>query len=89
MTREYYVLHYFDFKNSGKFFLVAFFGLILILAVILTFARKSFCPRHQQKSRQLTSTQWTAATKNTTSSKASMRWFFPRLQFFSFCHYIT
>ena len=39
MTREYYVLHYFDFKNSGKFFLVAFFGLILILAVILTFAR--------------------------------------------------
>ena len=39
MTREYYVLHYFDFKNSGKFFLVAFFGLILILAIILTFAR--------------------------------------------------
>ena len=39
MSRKYYVLHYFDFKNSGKFFLVAFFGLIFILAVILTFAR--------------------------------------------------
>lgn len=39
MTRKNYVLHYFDFKNSGKFFLVAFFGLVLILAIILVFAR--------------------------------------------------
>ncbi len=39
MTRKSYVLHYFDFKNSGKFFLVAFAGLILILAIILLFSR--------------------------------------------------
>lgn len=35
MTREGYIEHYFDFSNSGRFFLVAFGGLFLTLAIIL------------------------------------------------------
>ncbi len=35
MSREGYIEHYFDFTNSGKFFLVSFAGLAFILAVII------------------------------------------------------
>ncbi|HUM82294.1 MAG TPA: hypothetical protein PLN48_00755 [Lachnospiraceae bacterium] len=36
---EKYVKHYFDFKNAGLFMLLAFIGLIVILALILVISR--------------------------------------------------
>lgn len=37
---EYYIQHYFNFKNAGSFMLVAFSGLAVVLAVILLLARR-------------------------------------------------
>ncbi len=36
---SYYLQHYFDFKNAGKFLAVAFAGLIAVLAIIISIAK--------------------------------------------------
>lgn len=35
----YYIQHYFDFKNAGQFLLVAFLGLSVVLAIIVSIAK--------------------------------------------------
>lgn len=35
-ANNYYIQHYFDFKNAGQFLLVAFLGLIAVMAIIIT-----------------------------------------------------
>ncbi len=88
---QYYLIHYFNFKNAGGFMLVSLLCLIAVLAIVILAAKLK--KHYKLNTQDLTSKQIRKLNhihkiKESRLLKAFMRWYFPVLRYCCSCLFI-